>query len=100
MLCDVKIFLLMYDRSNGAKLVHYQSDAEDDYIKCMLKDCYHPTKNFFSNLSYDALLKKPKSGSNFFAPLEQPCYSQTSRPRLPSFDFVANPEERPRYLAP
>ena len=64
MLCDVKIFLFMYDKVHGAKLLHYQSDIEDDHVTHLVKDCCNPTKNFFTNTNYPQLLKKAARNSS------------------------------------
>jgi hypothetical protein len=50
-LCDVKVFMFVYDRNAETKLLHYQSDVQDDYIECIFRDCCNP-KNFYSNDHY------------------------------------------------
>jgi hypothetical protein len=50
-LCDVKVFLFVYDRNADTKLLHYQSSPNDDYIDCIYRDCCNP-KNFYCNEHY------------------------------------------------
>ena len=48
LLCDVKVFLFLYDKNQGNKLLHFQSEKDDDYVSYLFKDCCNP-KNFYSN---------------------------------------------------
>lgn len=48
LLCDVKVFLFLYDKQSCNKLLHFQSDADDDFVAYLFKDCCNP-KNFYSN---------------------------------------------------
>jgi len=52
MLCDVKVFVFMYDRVHNQKLLHYQSDVDDDHLACLVKDCCNLSKSFFTNQNY------------------------------------------------
>jgi hypothetical protein len=56
-LCDVKVFMFIYDRNAESKLLHYQSDLRDDYISCLFRDCCNP-RNFYSNDHYQFICGK------------------------------------------
>lgn len=57
LLCDVKVFLFIFDKNADAKLLHYQSDGRDNYISTLFRDCCNP-KNFYSNSHYQYICGK------------------------------------------
>ena len=59
LLCDVKVFMFVYDRHAENKLLHFQSDPHDDFIGCLYRDCCNP-KNFYSNDHYQYICGKPQ----------------------------------------
>jgi hypothetical protein len=61
MLCDVKVFLFLFDKNTDAKLMHYQTDPRDDFIQYMFKDCCSP-KNFYSDEHYKQVLLRGPDG--------------------------------------
>jgi hypothetical protein len=63
LLCDVKVFLFVFDKNADAKLLHYQSDPRDDYIATLFRDCCNP-KNFYSNDHYQYICGKHSANQN------------------------------------
>ena len=72
LLCDVKVFLFLYDRNNEQKILHYQSDEQEDFNQYFFKKVANLShnnslgqhinnsgvcnpKNFFSNKNVSLL---------------------------------------------
>lgn len=65
LLCDVKVFLFLYDKQSNNKMLHFQSEGSDDFISYLFKDCCNP-KNFFTNESVSGRLILYPNQMNFY----------------------------------
>ena len=83
MLCDVNVFLFMYDRVHHQKILHYQSDMDQDYVALLAKDCCKPSKNFFTNANYQSLLKTAAKGASNSSLQGEPFVPSLSNPHYP-----------------
>ena len=57
LLCDVKVFMFLYDKKSSNKLLHFQSDQDDDFVSYLFKDCCNP-RNFYCNDNVSILIDK------------------------------------------
>lgn len=60
LLCDVKVFLYLFDRTGEQKLLHYQADPRDDYIAYSYSEQCLP-KNIYCNEDYEQITTKGQS---------------------------------------